>query len=90
MNDIRLVRREGGNAIYLALLTFMEQGAADDFYRELNGQPVCLIVAWEGGNGPLHVLGWVKLLAWILSLHLQEIVNAHAPIQHLHIVFNTL
>lgn len=40
VNDIRLVRREGGKAIYLALLTFMGQGAADDFYRELNGQPV--------------------------------------------------
>lgn len=40
VKQIRLVRRDGGKACHLVLLSFCDQGSADGFYKEYNGKPV--------------------------------------------------
>lgn len=40
VKQIRLVRRDGGKACHLVLLSFCDQESADGFYKEYNGKPV--------------------------------------------------
>lgn len=52
VKQIRLVRRDGGKACHLVLLSFCDQESADGFYREYNSKPVrfalsCFVVLWK-------------------------------------------
>lgn len=40
VKQIRLVRRDGGKACHLVLLSFCDQESADGFYKEYNSKPV--------------------------------------------------
>lgn len=40
INEMRLVRREGGRSACMVLLRFNEQASTDDFYLNFNNKPV--------------------------------------------------
>lgn len=43
VREVRLVRREGRSSVCLVLLRFESQRWADDFFRDFNGKPFCLL-----------------------------------------------